>query len=789
MKVRMLGVCDTVQVYFSKYASIILTNDLQTCGKSDWTVNILKTKAIAHSLKNITDRKQTVSHHKKISNKVNSLNHVMPNTVIGIRTRSPLMGYQAFNMSVSTKRTGYFACHYSTSCLGRSGELVAEKLVELSTNSKKNNIQEVNNIIKALLNNPDFWMHCYESIKGNPESTSISKYAKENFEGQNSDFFFKLAYKISSGIFQFNPTKQIILKKPGKNHGSLELVTLRDKIVQKGLATILEVLSEHRFYDSSFAFREGRSARDAIKYIRCKVPSGKWAIRGDIAGCFDNFDHKRLVSLVKNKYTNNQVFIDLLYKALKTKIIKLNSSYLNKIGTPRDSVVSPILCNIYLHELDRFIFTSPYLEKYRLGKKANTINKAFKKLLKVSESELELANSVKIEKGKFKYWKFLHKLRITKLKKARDLGMHRINYKSEHVKLAYVRYADDFILFVWGRNMDCVDIKKKISDFLKGELALTLSDKKISINNLKKNSVKFLGFDLWQGNPFYLSNMRNLNPIGNIDRVNMESQFRGSIVPRTHLKVTFDFKSKLRELIDKGFARYKNNSIIPCSYKPALQYNNANIVKYLSTVFRGLANYYKIADNWWHAKSLYNYYGLYSTSMTLAHKSKSKISKIFKKYGKNLNITRDGEIIASFDSLTNSTFKYANLSKDAEISSDITQLLLRNLKLTKLSPVKNSCAICCDPVSEMLHFDNVGKDLTKKVPNSFNYYLKAMKLANRKVLPVCKYHHNIIHAGKHDNISLTLIRMFKYFELNDYEFNQKKADALIKKASLRSDKN
>jgi len=117
-------------------------------------------------------------------------------------------------------------------------------------------------------------MHCYESIKSNPESTPISKYAKENFDGVNSDFFFKLAYKISRGIFQFNPIKRINRKKPGKKPRSLEIATSRDKIVQKGLATILEVLSEHRFYDSSFAFRKDRSPHDAIKYIQRKVPSG-----------------------------------------------------------------------------------------------------------------------------------------------------------------------------------------------------------------------------------------------------------------------------------------------------------------------------------------------------------------------------------------------------------------------------------------------------------------------------------------------------------------------------------
>lgn len=552
------------------------------------------------------------------------------------------------------------------------------------------------------------------------------------------------------------------------------------------MATILEILSEHRFYDSSFAFRKGKSTRDAIKYIQKKVPSGMWAIKGDIAGCFDNFDHKRLVSLVKKKYTSNQVFIDILYKALKVKIIRLNSSYINKIGTPQGSVVSPILCNIYLHELDRFIFKSPYLEKY-WSKKNPRSNQTFQNLLKVSKSELELANLVKMEKGKLKYWKFLHKLRIKKLKKARDLGIPRLNYKSNNVKLAYVRYADDFIVFVWGKNSDCIDIKKKISDFLKGELALSLSDRKTTITNLKKNSIKFLGFDFWQGSPFYFSTKKDINPLGKIDRIKMNSKFRGAIVPKTRLKVTFDLKSKLRELIDKGFARYKHNAIIPCSYKPALQYDNANIVNYLSSVFRGLANYYRIADNWWDAKSMYNYFGLYCTAMTLAHKSKSKISKIFKKYGKNLNITKDGRIVARFKLVTNSSFRKANNYNVVDISPDVTQLILKNLKLAKMSVIKYPCVICGDTSSEMRRINHVKKALAKKVPKSFNYYLEAMRLGNRKQIPVCKHHHDLIHAGKYDGVSLKV--MFKNFKLMGYGFNQKKADALIKKASLPSDNN
>jgi retron-type reverse transcriptase len=133
--------------------------------------------------------------------------------------------------------------------------------------------------------------------------------------------------------------------------------------VQKGMAVILEELSEHRFDEGSFGYRRGKSSHDALAYIRKKVPSGNWAIEGDISKCFDRFNHNRLVSLIKKKYVSQQVFIDLLYKSLRAKILSINSSFINKIGTPQGSVVSPILANIFLHELDMFVRNSDQLKK------------------------------------------------------------------------------------------------------------------------------------------------------------------------------------------------------------------------------------------------------------------------------------------------------------------------------------------------------------------------------------------------------------------------------------------
>lgn len=610
----------------------------------------------------------------------------------------------------------------------RSSETIAEELSRLREYSEQNNINEVNNCVDSLLRNPEFWTLCYESIKSNlgvnsPGGSSFTGKAV-TMDGTNLEFFHKLSINIPKGRFNFGPIRKIDILKPQGGVRPLGIADSRDKIVQKGMAVILEELSEHRFLDCSFGFRKGRSCHDAITYIKRKVPSGMWAIEGDISKCFDRFNHKRIVSLIRKKYISHQVFIDLLYKALKTRIISINSSFTSKIGTPQGSVVSPILCNIYLHELDIFINKSEKLEKFRSAKAA-TANPKFKALLSVSKEEDEKAKNIKINKGKLKYWKFLHKLRVSKLKLAEKKNVNRVIFKGKNRRIAYVRYADDFIIFVWGTKNDCLEIKKLVKNFLKGNLDLDLSEEKSHITYLKKSKADFLGFQIWQSPEKIFSEKSDVNPYGKIDRVKMNSKFRGAStqIPRT--RITFSMNVLLRKLVDKGFVRYKAGKFFPTSYKPALQYDIANIVLYIKSVFLGLANYYGVAHNWYDAKTLYNYFGRYCTAMTIAHKTKSKVPKVFKKYCSELTITdSNNKVITSFGVLSNANFnKNVSQSYVSFYSvKDIEQLLLVNLKVAKQHLISWPCVVCGAP-AEMHHIKHVRKTLSKTKPGSLNYYL------------------------------------------------------------------
>ena len=132
----------------------------------------------------------------------------------------------------------------------------------------------------------------------------------------------------------------------------LGIPSFTDKLIQDAIRQILESIYEPIFSVFSHGFRPNRSCHTALQQASKYFRGTKWFIEGDIKGCFDNIDHNVLLSLISKKIKDSK-FVNLIGKFLKAGYIENWEYHKTYSGTPQGGILSPILANIYLHELDK----------------------------------------------------------------------------------------------------------------------------------------------------------------------------------------------------------------------------------------------------------------------------------------------------------------------------------------------------------------------------------------------------------------------------------------------------
>jgi hypothetical protein len=220
-----------------------------------------------------------------------------------------------------------------------------------------------------------------------------------------------------------------------------------------------------------------------MKQLKMSFTGVKWFIEGDIKGCFDNIDHKVLLEILQKKIKDSKL-INVIRQFLKAGYVenwKYNPTY---SGTPQGGILSPILANIYLNELDKKI--AEIKEQFDKPRSAKKTEAYYEKEKEIQRLSYKLRN----ERDEFQRKELLANLKMCK-KELRKIPMTPQNNK----RLVYVRYADDWLIGICGNKKDCEEIKNHIGAYLKDTLKLELSEEKTFITHSSKRT-RFLGFDI-----------------------------------------------------------------------------------------------------------------------------------------------------------------------------------------------------------------------------------------------------------------------------------------------------
>jgi group II intron reverse transcriptase/maturase len=474
--------------------------------------------------------------------------------------------------------------------------------------------------LKTILNTKELWYASYIKVRSSKGSNTPGVDFK-TLDGTTKTKLDQLRERVIERKFDWKPIKRVEIPKGDGKTRPLGIPTLNDRIVQEVLRSVLEPIFEPTFSDRSHGFRPGRSCQTALKYINTQFKAVSWYIEGDISKYFDTINHNILLHLLKRKIRDNLI-LNLIETGLKAKILFNEKWIEHASGTPQGGILSPLLSNVYLNELDKYIETL----------------------------EIEYLGPSKRPKSNPAYSKIMMKTRTGwDPKKARKLKINKSDpYDSGYRHIRYVRYADDFLIGVAGPRILAIEIREKIRKFLETKLLLKLNLEKTKLTNISKK-IPFLG---------YLIGRRTL----------LTKQRYGLKKRWVTRKVTIpildgNVKKMIESLAKNSFCDKSGYS------KPnfsLLMLPQSEINLRINSIILGISNWWSIAGNRRRAVARIAYILRFSAAKLYAAKFKlDSMAKVFKKGGKGLNkplSSNKKSTVGVTDEWINNWFKQSNMN-------------------------------------------------------------------------------------------------------------------------------
>jgi len=200
----------------------------------------------------------------------------------------------------------------------------------------------------------------WEQVAANRGSAGVDRVSIDRFREHSSRYLEELSRVLREGSFRPHPVKRVYIPKGGGKMRPLGIPTVKDRIVQTALKMALEPIFENEFHSNSFGFRPGRGCKDALREVDHKIKAGHtYVVDADLSSYFDTIPHEALLRRVKEKVSDGRV-LDLIQAFLDQDIMEDMKSWTPISGTPQGAVISPLLSNLYLHELDMLINGAGY---------------------------------------------------------------------------------------------------------------------------------------------------------------------------------------------------------------------------------------------------------------------------------------------------------------------------------------------------------------------------------------------------------------------------------------------
>ncbi len=559
--------------------------------------------------------------------------------------------------------------------------------------------------------NPDMYLRSYAKLYKNQGAMTPGT-TEETVDGMSQDKIANIIEAIRFERWQWKPVRRVEIPKRKGGKRPLGMPSWSDKVVQDVIRSILEAYYEPQFSDYSHGFRPNRGCLTALSEIHNVWIGTKWFIEGDIKGCFDNIDHHILMNILRENILDNR-FLRLIEGALNAGYCEEWTYHPSLSGSPQGGIVSPILSNIYMDRLDKYV-EETLIPIYTRGHRR-----------KGHPHYKRIGDMVDYYRKK------------GQLDKAEDLRREMQQYPSQDPKdpdyrrLRYIRYADDFLLGLAGPMMEAKDIKDRISMFLGTELKLTLSAEKTLMTHAHTERARFLGYEIGiMAAPTKFDERRKRSVNGKV----------GMDIPE--------------DVIRTKRERYLRDGK-PIHRPELLNDSEFDIIVRYQSEYRGLVNYYGLAQN---LGSL-GYLGFtMATSLlkTLAAKNQTRLMTEVKRLKSTtptsegprkclkLIIPREGKkpLIAIFGGISLKRLKNPVIIDQVilpyiRMRSEIIERLLND-----------TCEVCQSKERIEMHHVRKLAGLNKKGKREKPLWMKIMISRKRKSIPLCKRCHDDIHHNR-----------------------------------------